>query len=105
AVERQERCVFIDNLARRSDVQLLHVTLDARDELPVAASIRHNQADGTNRVGKRFALNFRVGNTDLLLTLNWNDELACLRRVTLRAPFHARHPGHALHLAASLLSR
>jgi hypothetical protein len=88
-------------LARRRDVQLLHVTIDARDELPVAASIRHDQTDGTNRVLKRFALNFRVGHPDLLLTLNWNDELACLRRFALRAFFHSRHPGHALHLAAA----
>ena len=50
---------------------------------------------------KRFALNARVGHSDLLLTLNRNDELACLRRFALRASFHSRHPGHALHLAAA----
>jgi len=101
AVDRQEGRAFLDDLARRRDVQFLHVTIDARDELPVATSVRHDHTNRANCVTKRLAFDFRPPDPDLLLPFDWHHELACLRRCGLCAPFHSRHPAHAFHLAAA----
>src|SRR5581483_11063327 len=76
---------------------LLYVTIDARDELPVATSVRHNHADGTDRVRKRFAFNFRVAHTYLLLAFDGHDKFAWFLAAFHFALFHAWHSRHACH--------
>ena len=115
AVNGQQRRILFDELARRSDSQLLNVTIDTRHKLPVARFVGNNHADCTDGVSQRFALDLGVRDTELLLPLDRDNELVGLRSLR-RVPAwhsvgsmgmsamhsgHALHPGHIFHLAAT----
>src|SRR5439155_754605 len=103
AIDRQKRRIFIDQLARTSDIQLLNVAIDTRYELPVACFIGHNQADCANGVAEWLTLHLCIAHANLLLTFDWDDKFARLFGALRLARFHAWHAGHPLHLAARRL--
>ena len=107
AVNRQERRVFLNDLARRGDVQLLNVAVHARDELPAPRLVRNDETDRPNRAVKRLTLSGCVGNADLLLALDRHDELLARRALgcagkgrTVRGMscVSALHAGRARHV-------
>src|SRR5207249_10761662 len=78
AVDRQQRGIFINELARCGDIEFLNVTINSRYELPAAGLVGHDQTDRSDRVKQRLALHACVTNTDLLLALYCDDEIAVL---------------------------
>ena len=79
AVNRENRRVLLDQLAAREDEELLHVTFNAADIIPMPLLVVSDHADRANGARERPFLNGRVSHADLLLARDRHREFRRLR--------------------------
>ena len=78
AVDGENRRFLLDQLPAREDEELLHITFNAADIIPMPLLVVSDHADRTDGVRERPFLNRRVGHPNLLLALDRHGELARL---------------------------